>query len=61
MFEYYVDIMKFENDGELVERMGPFTERKADKVDGGVNMNLNHDEYYTLIIAEVIEPIIEQE
>ena len=54
MYEYYVDIMRFENDGELVERMGPFTEKKAEKVDGGVNINLNHEEYYTLIVEEEV-------
>ena len=33
--------------------MGPFeNERRADKIDRGLNINLNHDDYYTLVVEE---------
>lgn len=34
----------------VVKRLGPMSERKADKVDGGLNINLNHDKFFTLIV-----------
>lgn len=46
--EFYVQIIAF--DGEkLIKEMGPFSEREANMVDNGVNINLNHDKYYTII------------
>ena len=45
----YVEIVKHEKE-EVVKRMGPMTEHKADKVDDGANINLNHEEYYTRIV-----------
>ena len=49
--EYFVEIVKWE-DGEVVKRMGPMSERSAERVDGGANMNLNHTDYYTRIVEE---------
>lgn len=46
---FYVQIRTFD-DEKIVKEMGPFSEQKAEKVDEGVNINLNHDEYYTIII-----------
>jgi len=46
--EYYVQIIKYKT-SEVVKKMGPFSEREANKVDDGANRNLNHGEYYTLI------------
>lgn len=37
---------------EVVERLGPMEERKADRVEGGMNINLNHAEYFTRIVPE---------
>lgn len=47
--QFYVDVVSYE-DGAVVKRLGPMAERKADKVDDGLNINLNHDKYYTLIV-----------
>jgi hypothetical protein len=49
MAGYFVEIVKHVS-LEVVKRMGPMPERKADKVDAGVNINLNHEEYYTRIV-----------
>ena len=49
MSDFYVEVRKWNN--EVVERMGPMSEHKAGKVDGGLTINLNHDEYYTAIVS----------
>jgi len=43
--QYTVSIYHTET-GELVKKMGPMSERKADKVYDGASRNLNHDEYH---------------
>jgi hypothetical protein len=48
--KYYVEIVKHGEPEEVIKRMGPFTERMADKIDSGANRNLNHKEYYTRIV-----------
>ena len=47
----YVVIIKRENEEE-VRKMGPFSEHKAEKVERGANINLNHELFYTLIVPE---------
>lgn len=59
--QFFVEIRKYGSTGELaddevVERMGPMDERKAERVDGGVNINLNHSEFYTLIVPVSSRP-----
>lgn len=49
MSDYYVEIVAFKGN-KVVKRMGPMYERKADKVDSGANINLNHKEYFTRIV-----------
>jgi len=48
---YLVQIKTYGSD-KIVETMGPFTKRKAEQVDKGVNINLNHEQYYTVIIEK---------
>ena len=48
MTEYYIEIREL-NNGQVVETKGPYSERRADRIDGGININLNHDKYYTVI------------
>lgn len=48
---YYVEIVSFAT-GEAVKRMKASSERQAEKLDRGVNINLNHDEYYTRIVSD---------
>ena len=47
--QVYVEIVKFE-DEEVVERRGPFSPWRADKVDDGLNINLNHERFFTRIV-----------
>lgn len=47
--KYIVEIVSFET-GEVAKRIECETERKAERVDGGININLNHEKYYTRIV-----------
>ena len=49
--EYYIEIVEFVSE-KGVERKGPYTERQADRIDDGMNINLNHSRYYTRIVTE---------
>lgn len=51
--QVYIEVRPFTEDeadpGFL--RMGPMDRRRAERVDAGVNRNLNHERYYTLIVS----------
>jgi len=49
MDNWYVVIIQRDGDVEI-KRMGPMSERKAEKAERGVNINLGHNRYYTDII-----------
>ena len=46
--QYEVQIIR-STTGEVVEILKCSSRSKADKVDDGVNINLNHEEYHTVI------------
>lgn len=46
---YTVEVLKSDT-GEVVKRIECDTARKAEKVDAGLNINLNQCEYYTRIV-----------
>jgi hypothetical protein len=52
--QYFVEIVKYEGE-EVVERRGPFSEWKANKIDDGLNINLNHESYFTRVMEEPVE------
>ena len=52
--KYYIEVVEFES-GEVVSRMEASSERTAEKIDRGVNINLNHENYYTRITEEESE------
>lgn len=45
---YIVKVINCET-GEVVKEIECPNERSADRVDGGLNINLNHEQFYTLI------------
>lgn len=51
MQKHIVEIVRHEG-GEVVRRMSYDSERQADRAEDGVNINLNHDEYYTRVVVE---------
>lgn len=46
---FYVEIVE-KATNKVVERMGPMNERKAEKVEQGASINLNHQDYFTRIV-----------
>lgn len=51
MSKVFVEVVNYET-GAVEKRLGPLTAHAADKVDRGVNINLNHEKFYTRIIEE---------
>lgn len=50
MMEYYVVV--YDMDGSVVAELGPYGWLSlAEKAEDGVNRNLDHDKYYTGIVA----------
>ncbi len=46
---WFVDIIEYEGD-KVEKTLGPYgTERQADRADDGVNINLNHERFYTRV------------
>lgn len=48
--EFYVEIVYCE-DETVVNRRGPFSAWRANKIDDGLNINLNHEAYFTRIVG----------
>lgn len=50
---YYVEVIEYDTD-KVVRRFGPHPQRKAEKIDDGLQHNLNHDRFLTRIVNEEI-------
>ncbi len=48
MDNYYVQIVGYDEE-EPVKEMGPMTESAAEKAAMGANINLDHENYFTLV------------
>ena len=48
--QYFVEVRKIATD-EVIKRMGPHSERSAERIERGVSVNLNHEEFYTEIVS----------
>lgn len=47
--KFYVEVVRRQND-EVVKTIGPIDgERTAERTEDGVNINLNHEDYFTRI------------
>lgn len=53
--QWWVDIVEVVgNNNEVVKRLGPFgSESECDRADRGVNINLNHERFFTRILSTV--------
>ena len=50
--KYIVQIKQYSDD-KVIKELGPFySERMAERADNGVNINLNHEEYYTITVEK---------
>lgn len=45
----YVEVVEYETE-KVVKRLGPMSPWKAGKVDDGLNINLNHERFYTRLV-----------
>lgn len=52
MRQVYVEVLERAT-GEIVERMGPMDEAKAERIERGVRINMNHADYKTRIVDTV--------
>lgn len=63
---FYVEIVDRKT-GVAIKRMGPMDARKADRVQDGASINLNHDDYFvrqvnaSLFGSDLEEPELEPE
>jgi len=60
MSEYYVQIVKKATDDteeEVVKRMGPHHKRRAEKIEKGASINLDHENYFTRVVDELGEEV----
>jgi hypothetical protein len=58
MGNWFVEVVAYSTLGECaMKRIGPCSsERDAEKVDRGVNINLNHERFYTRIVQDKADP-----
>lgn len=47
----YVEIVETKT-GEVIRRLGPHSNRKARKIENGINVNINDEIYHTRIVTE---------
>lgn len=48
---YFVQVIQY-RDFEIEKQLGPMSLAKAEKVDDGININLNHDNFFTKIVRK---------
>lgn len=57
MEKYVVQIIEYDT-GEVVKQFKPEGKRSAERIERGVNINLNHDKFYTVVEPEhVVEGV----
>ena len=49
--QVYVEVVQMDN-SQVVKRMGPMSEWKAEKVQSGLLINMNRDAYFVRIVDE---------
>jgi len=49
--KFYVQVIRYK-DSEIVQQLGPKSKRQIEKLDDGLTRQMNHAEYYTLIVDE---------
>jgi len=49
--KYFVEVICYETD-DVVKSIECSSERDADRVSYGLNINLNHEKYFTVIVFE---------
>lgn len=52
--KYFIDIINYDT-AKVVKSISAHSRREAERLDGGVNINLDHENYYTLIREDLEE------
>ena len=47
----YVEIVEIATD-KVIKRMGPMSEKKAERIENGASINLNREEYFVRIVSK---------
>ena len=47
---FFVEIVEASS-GDVVKRIGPVSERQAEKIEDGASINLDHEQYFTRIVS----------
>lgn len=50
----YTVLVKRIGTDEVVKSMGPHTEKMAERIERGASVNLDHERFYTVIVASEI-------
>lgn len=48
--KFYVEVVEYSDPEKIVKRMGVMSESKAEKIDAGITVNLNHEKYFTRVV-----------
>lgn len=48
---FFVEVLDLKTE-KVVNRLGPMPMSRAERVEGGLNLNLNHNSYFTRISKE---------
>jgi hypothetical protein len=51
MDDFYVEVVECDT-GEVVKRLGPMSENKADVVERGLDRNLDHERFHTRTVED---------
>jgi len=51
MKKTYVEIVETETE-TVIKRMGPMHPKKAERVEAGVDININHERFFSRIVTE---------
>ena len=49
--QFFVEVREFKT-RQVIKRVGPMLKRKADKVQRGMDINLDHSKYYTTQVTQ---------
>jgi hypothetical protein len=49
MSEYFVEVVSYDT-GEVVKRTEPMCGHRATRVEAGIDMNLNHEQFYVAVV-----------
>ena len=49
--QWFVEVIEYDTE-KVVKKLGPMSEKKAEKVERGLNINLDQERFFTVITEE---------